>query len=54
MVADTVLKSMFVWGPTGSLDESWVGIVRDEGDGQLSEVELQCSRDNVDVLVSAG
>lgn len=41
-------------GPTGSLDESRVGVIRDKRDGQLSKVELQRSRDNVDVLISAG
>lgn len=40
--------------PTRSLDESRVGVVSDEGDGQLSEVELEGSRDDVDVLVGAG
>lgn len=52
--ATNVLRNMCVRRPTGSLDESRVGVVCDKRDGQLSEVELQRTRDNVDVLISAG
>lgn len=38
--------------PTCSFDEAWVGIIRDEGNRQLSEVEFEGSGDDVDVLVS--
>lgn len=40
------------WRPTCSFYEAWVSVVRDEGDRQLSEVQLQRSGDDVDVLVS--
>lgn len=39
---------------TRGLHEVWVGVVGDEGDGQLSEVQLQSPRDDVDVLVHVG
>ena len=39
---------------TCGLHEVWVGVVGDEGDGQLSEVQLQCPRDDVDVLIHVG
>lgn len=38
--------------PTCSFYEAWVGIIRDEGYGQLSEVQFEGSGDDVDVLVS--
>lgn len=40
--------------PTGSFYEARVGVVRDEGDRQLSEVELQGTGDDVDVVVDVG
>lgn len=40
------------WRPTCSLYEAWVGIVCDEGNRQLSEVEFEGSGDDVDVLIS--
>lgn len=38
--------------PTCCLYEAWVGVVRDEGNRQLSEVQLEGAGDDVDVLVS--
>lgn len=36
---------------TCGLDEPGVGVVRDDGDGQIPQVEFQSARDDVDVLV---
>lgn len=52
-IGATSVSKSGVWRHTCSLDEARVGVVRDEGDGQLSEIELQGSRDDVDVLVGA-
>lgn len=38
--------------PTCGFYEAWVGIICDEGDRQLSEVEFEGPSDDVDVLVS--
>lgn len=40
------------WRPTCSFYEAWVGVIRDEGNRQLSEVQLEGPGDDVDVLVS--
>ncbi|TNN56466.1 hypothetical protein EYF80_033336 [Liparis tanakae] len=46
-----ILASDAQQGPTSCLDEARVGVVGDEGDGQLPEVELEGSGDDVEVLV---
>lgn len=37
--------------PTSSFYKPWVGIISDEGNGQLSEVELEGTSDDVYVFV---
>lgn len=36
---------------TCGLDELGVGVVRDDGDGQVPEVQLKCTGDDVDVFI---
>lgn len=36
---------------TGRLYKLWVGVVRDEWDGQVPEVEFQRTSDDVDVFI---
>lgn len=38
--------------PTCGVYEAWVGVICDEGDRQLSEVQFEGPSDDVDVLVS--
>lgn len=40
--------------PTGSFNEAGVRVVGDEGNGQVPEVQLQGSGDDVDVFIRAG
>ena len=37
---------------TCSFDESGVGVIREDRNGQIPEVEFQSTRDNVDIFIS--